>query len=156
MFQHGASLVIINTELLDPIRIHINVPFSQDYTGMESSTSGYICIRTPLIFLKTGSIRHRHCARPPPALSWPPAFRWPLPAFRQPHLGPILPHGGLPSIHQVKSSQVINPLWKGLNGVEGTPALSTVISSLSAPCVQIQAAGLKATHNRWPQVSTAS
>ena len=27
MFQHGASLVIINIELSDPIRIHINVPF---------------------------------------------------------------------------------------------------------------------------------
>ena len=43
--------------------------------------------------------------RPPPALSWPPAFSWPLLAFRQPHLGPILPHGGLPSIRQVKSRE---------------------------------------------------
>ena len=62
------------------------------------------CIRTPLISLKTGSIRHRQSARLPPALSWPPAFSWPLPAIRDSHLGPILPHGGLPSNRQVKPS----------------------------------------------------
>ena len=82
------------------------------------------CIRTPSIFLKTGSIRHRHSARPPSALSWPPAFSWPLPAFRQPHLGPILPHGGLPSICQVKSSQpVINYICNSNNAWKEWPQI---------------------------------
>ena len=97
----------------DPYRISF---FSPDYTGMESPASGHSAFRTPLIFLKTGSIRHRHSARPPPALSWPPAFSWPRPAFRQPHLGSILPHGGLPSIRQVKSSQVKGLGWGGVVG----------------------------------------